>query len=97
MRSRIRQNCKLLQNAFDIHVQNGFGILWHSGISDDGKRYVLRDAEGKDIPLAAEDVEEIRRSKTSLMPAGVTTALKLQELLDLVAFLRDGAAQARLR
>ncbi len=66
-------------------------------ISDDGKRYVLRDAEGKDIPLAAEDVEEISRSKTSLMPAGVTAALKLQELLDLVAFLRDGAAQARLR
>jgi hypothetical protein len=31
------------------------------------------------------------------MPAGVTAALKLQELLDLVAFLRDGAAQARLR
>lgn len=95
----ILEPSKEIKENFETYVVTTTDGKIYSGlkISDDGKRYVLRDAEGKDIPLAAEDVEEFSRSKTSLMPAGVTAALKLQELLDLVAFLRDGAAQARLR
>lgn len=63
-------------------------------ISETAERVTLRDAEGRDVTLARNDLESLERSRTSLMPDGVAALLTLEELLDLVRFLSDGEAQA---
>jgi putative heme-binding domain-containing protein len=56
-------------------------------VSRDDQRIVLRDAQNKDTILAAKDIEEIRPSRTSLMPAGQLADLTAQEAADLIAYL----------
>lgn len=58
---------------------------------------VLREATGKEIRLPAKDVEEMVPAKQSLMPDNVVSQLTFEQFLDLVAFLRDRAAQESLR
>ena len=41
-------------------------------------------------------LDEIARSKTSLMPESLAATLTFQELLDLTAFLKDGDAQKKM-
>jgi putative membrane-bound dehydrogenase-like protein len=53
---------------------------------DDG--LVLRDASGAETRLRRDEVEEVRRSETSLMPEGLVHALTRDELRNLLAFLR---------
>jgi putative heme-binding domain-containing protein len=48
---------------------------------------VLRDAQGKEISLATEEVEEMRPSHTSLMPDGQLASLTAQEAADLLEYL----------
>jgi putative heme-binding domain-containing protein len=47
----------------------------------------LRDSEGKEVVMAAEDVEEVRPLRTSLMPDGQMAGLTAQEAADLVEYL----------
>ncbi len=53
----------------------------------DEKWVVLRDGQGKEMILAAEDVEELRPSRTSLMPDGQLADLTAQEAADLIDYL----------
>ena len=48
---------------------------------------VLRDAQNKEIVLAAEDVEQLRPARTSLMPDGQMASLTAQEAADLLEYL----------
>ena len=48
---------------------------------------MLRDGEGKEVVVAAGDVEEIRPSRASLMPDGQLAELTAQEAADLIAYL----------
>ena len=50
---------------------------------------VLRDSKGKEIILAAKDVEELRPSRTSLMPDGQLAGLTAQEAADLIEYLHS--------
>ena len=50
---------------------------------------VLRDSSGAETRLRRDEVEELRRSETSLMPEGLARALTGEELHDLLAFLRS--------
>jgi putative heme-binding domain-containing protein len=56
-------------------------------VKRDERSVVLYDAEGKEITLAADDVEELRPSRTSLMPEGQLAGLTAQEAADLLAYL----------
>jgi putative heme-binding domain-containing protein len=56
-------------------------------VSRDEERVVLRDAQNKDTVLAAKDVEELRPSRTSLMPEGQLADMTAQEAADLIAYL----------
>jgi quinoprotein glucose dehydrogenase len=71
----------------------------HAGLrtSLDDKQVVLRTAEGKDIVIPRGDIDEMAETKRSLMPDGVTAQLSFQEFIDLVAFLKNQAAQESLR
>ena len=53
----------------------------------DGKEVVLRDFQNKEIVLAAKKVEELRPSRTSLMPDGQLAGLTAQEAADLLEYL----------
>jgi putative membrane-bound dehydrogenase-like protein len=50
---------------------------------------VLRSSSGAETRLRRDEVEELRRSETSLMPEGLARALTREELHDLLAFLRS--------
>jgi putative heme-binding domain-containing protein len=56
-------------------------------VSRDDKRVILRDSEGKEIVLAARDIEELRPSRVSLMPDGQLANLTAQEAADLLEYL----------
>jgi putative heme-binding domain-containing protein len=56
-------------------------------VGRDESRVVLRDGQGKEVILAAKDVEELRPSRASLMPDGQLADLTAQEAADLIAYL----------
>jgi putative heme-binding domain-containing protein len=58
---------------------------------------VLRDAEGRDVRIATQDLEECTASKVSLMPEDTVAQLTQEQLIDLIAFLKDRKAQEALR
>ncbi len=53
----------------------------------DDKQVILRDAENKEITLAAGDVETVQPSRLSLMPDGLLSGFTPQEAADLLEFL----------
>lgn len=65
-------------------------------ISESKREVVLRDAQGNDVRLLGEDIEEQLQSKRSLMPDGLASQLSLTELVDLLAFLKSQEEQARI-
>jgi putative heme-binding domain-containing protein len=65
-------------------------------MKDDAAEVVLRDAEGKDIRIPANDVDEKFENPLSLMPDGVISQLSYEQFIDLVAFLKNREAQASL-
>jgi putative heme-binding domain-containing protein len=56
-------------------------------VKRDEQRVVLRDGQGKEVILAAKDVEELRPSRASLMPGGQLSDLTAQEAADLIEYL----------
>jgi len=54
----------------------------------DAEGVVLRDVQNKEVHAAAEDVELVRPSRESLMPAGLLADLTAQEAADLLEFLK---------
>jgi putative heme-binding domain-containing protein len=72
--------------AFAVATTDG-ASLTGLVINRDEKGMTLRDAQGKDVVLKAEDVEEVRPSRVSLMPDGQLAELTAQEAADLLAYL----------
>ncbi len=66
-------------------------------ISQNAKELILRDTTGKDVRIAADDLDEVSTTKQSLMPDDVVRHLNVGEFIDLVAFLRDRKSQEELR
>jgi putative heme-binding domain-containing protein len=58
-------------------------------VKRDENQVVLQDSKGKEIVLAARDVEELRPSRTSLMPDGQLAGLTAQEAADLIEYLHS--------
>jgi putative heme-binding domain-containing protein len=72
--------------AYVAHTSDGrsfTGLL----VKRDEKEVVLRDAQNKEIVLAARNVAELRPSRTSLMPDGQMAGLTAQEAADLLEYL----------
>jgi putative heme-binding domain-containing protein len=66
-------------------------------ISQSADEVVLREATGRDVRIAAKDLDELNVSKQSLMPDNAVSLLTYDQLIDLVAFLKDRQAQESLR
>jgi putative heme-binding domain-containing protein len=56
-------------------------------VKRDEREVVLRDAQNKEVALAAKDVEELRPARTSLMPDGQMASLTPQQAADLLEYL----------
>jgi putative heme-binding domain-containing protein len=65
----------------------------------DASETVLKDGEGKEFLLAADEVEQLRPLRISLMPDGQMANLTAQEAADLLAYLasrrRNGESSSR--
>ena len=72
--------------AYVAHTADGRSITGLL-VRRDEKEVVLRDAQNKEIILAAKNVEELRPSRTSLMPDGQVAGLTAQEAADLLEYL----------
>ena len=57
-------------------------------ISQSDAETVIRDAQGIDHKVAAEDIETLKKQETSLMPADLQKSMTLGNLKDLVAYLQ---------
>ncbi|MBY0512761.1 MAG: c-type cytochrome, partial [Gemmataceae bacterium] len=75
----------------DGQVQTGLKV------SETAKEVVLRDANGRDLRLAKDDIESITPSKVSLMPDNAAANLSFDQFVDLLAFLKSRKEQESLR
>jgi quinoprotein glucose dehydrogenase len=82
--------------SFKLTTKNGqtFNGL---KVVDKPAEVVLRDAEGKDVRVARNDIDELVALKTSLMPDNAVAQLSFDQFIDLVAFLKSRDAQESLR
>ncbi len=58
-------------------------------IADTAASITLRAAEGEQQTIAREDIEAIRSSGQSLMPEGLEEELSIQDIADLIRYLRE--------
>lgn len=66
-------------------------------LSSNSQGITLKDAQGREVRIAAGDVEQKADDPVSLMPEGLVSHLTAGELADLLAFLGDRPAQESLR
>jgi putative membrane-bound dehydrogenase-like protein len=66
-------------------------------LSNTAEGITLKDAQGKEIRIAAAEIDQKGPDKVSLMPAGVVGHLSLDELADLLAFLGDKNVQEQMK
>lgn len=57
-------------------------------VSDVGNTIILRQAEGKEQAVPREQIEEMRSTNRSLMPEGVEKDVTIQQMADLLEFLK---------
>jgi putative heme-binding domain-containing protein len=72
--------------AYTAHLADGrflSGLL----LKRDASEVVLRDAQNKEIAVAANNVEDLRPSRTSLMPDAQVADLTAQQAADLLEYL----------
>jgi putative heme-binding domain-containing protein len=72
--------------AYIAQTANG-RVLTGLLVRRDESAVVLRDAQNKQIILAAKDVETLQPARLSLMPAGQLAGLTAQEAADLLKYL----------
>ncbi len=66
-------------------------------IREDAKEVVIREATGRDVRVAKDDIESLAPSRLSLMPDNVVAQLSYEQFLDLLAFLKSRSEQESLR
>ncbi len=66
-------------------------------MSETATELVLRDANGRDLRLAKDEIETVSPSRLSLMPDNTVSPLTFDQLIDLLAFLKNRPEQELLR
>lgn len=64
---------------------------------DTATEVTIRDATGRDIRVAKDDIEELTPSKLSIMPEDAVAQLTFDQFIDLLAFLKSRPQQESLR
>ncbi len=91
----------LVSDVLDPSNQITAGYNSYTAVTEDGRIYsgvlaaesathvTLRREEGKEDTILRKDIEEMAASRTSLMPEKVEQEIKPQEMVDLIAYLRQ--------
>ncbi len=91
----------LVSDVLDPSNQLTAGYNSYTVVTEDGRIYTgvlaaesathvtLRREEGKEDTILRKDVDEMAASRTSLMPEKVEQEIKPQEMVDLIAYLRQ--------
>ena len=66
-------------------------------VLETAKEIAIRDANGRDVVIAKDDIDELSPSKVSLMPDDTIARLSFDQFIDLLAFLRSQREQESLR
>ena len=83
-------NRKLEPRFTDYSVLTEDGRLLNGlMVSETAAAVVLRQAEGKQEVIARNQIDEIRASGKSLMPEGVEKEVTVQQMADLLKFLKS--------
>jgi quinoprotein glucose dehydrogenase len=72
-------------------------VLTGLKIKEDAKEVLLRDANGRDIRVAKDNIESLNPSKVSLMPDNAVAQITYDQFIDLLAFLKSQKEQESLR
>ncbi len=85
----ILEPSKFIDPKFVTYVVETKSGRLHTGllVKKDGKEVVLKDVEGKLIPIAAAEVERIAGQRASLMPELQVRDLTAQQAADLISYL----------
>lgn len=75
-------------------IETRAGALLGGFVLADGPTLILKDTQGRRHAIPAVEIVTRTRERVSSMPDGVAAGLSDQELVDLVAFLRDDPARA---
>ena len=91
MLDSILQPSKKVDPKFRAYLVETVQGRVHTGllVSKSDKAVVLRDATGKDLRVAAEDIEMIVAQPKSLMPELLVKDMTAQQLANLLAFLES--------
>lgn len=66
-------------------------------VSDTPAGVTIREANGRDVTVKKDDIDELSALPTSLMPDNAIAQLSYDQFIDLLAFLKSRAAQESLR
>lgn len=77
-------------NYFSYSVLDHDGTV-HTGViaAETATSVTLRQAEGKEVTLLRSEIEELRSNGVSLMPVGVEKDINLQQMADLLSFIKN--------
>jgi putative heme-binding domain-containing protein len=73
-------------NTYVVLTSDG-AVITGLKIAEDKQKLHIRAADGKDHPLAKDEIESFKIQPQSIMPKGLAAAMTAQELADLLAFL----------
>jgi putative membrane-bound dehydrogenase-like protein len=77
-------------NFYSYTVVDTQGLVYTGVMASETALFVtLKQPEGKLVSLARSDVEEIRNNGVSLMPVGLEKNIPLQEMADLISFIKN--------
>lgn len=77
-------------NYFSYSVLEKSGTV-HTGIiaAETATSVTLKQAEGKQVTILRSDIEELKSNGISLMPVGVEKDINLQQMADLISFIKN--------
>jgi len=89
LESILYPSASLVRSYEPVSVTTKQGKIYNGLIRKESpEEIVLALTATEQVKLAREEIEEMRPSKVSIMPAGLDKQLTPQELADLVAFLK---------
>jgi len=77
-------------NYFSFTVVDTDGLV-HTGVisSETSTAVTLKQAEGKTVTIAREDIDQMKNNGVSLMPVGLERTIPPQEMADLISFIKN--------
>jgi putative heme-binding domain-containing protein len=88
--SIIDPNRAIDNNYFSYSVLENSGTV-HTGViaAETATSVTLKQAEGKQVTILRSEIDELKSNGISLMPVGVEKDINVQQMADLVSFIKN--------